>query len=177
MAKSGRKAGNDGASAVPDKVYRKELRRLQAELVKVQQWLRQEQVRLVVIFEGRDAAGKGGRIKRITQYLNPRFAQIVALPAPTERDRTQWYFQRYAEHLPAAGHAVLFDRSCTTGPARDDKHRAHLNMMAHLLSTLPYREVALPELALPHRPAARGYVRPPRDVQNYVPDHTAALLG
>ena len=107
MAKDGKPAG----SSVPRKVYDKELRRLQTELVKVQEWLRQEQARLVVIFEGRDAAGKGGTIKRVNQYLNPRFARIVALPAPTERERTQWYFQRYVEHLPAAGHAVLFDRS------------------------------------------------------------------
>ncbi|MFL6072825.1 MAG: polyphosphate kinase 2 [Mycobacteriales bacterium] len=276
MAKGGKGGKGESTSSVPDKAYRKELRRLQAELVKAQQWLRQEQARLVVIFEGRDAAGKGGTIKRVTQYLNPRFAQIVALPAPTERDRTQWYFQRYVEHLPAAGHAVLFDRSwynragvehvmgyCTPTEYRrflqqcpiferllvgdgvllrkywfsvsdteqqrrfrsrledpmrrwklsamdlesvtrwedysrakdemfvhtdipeapwyvvesDDKHRAHLNMIAHLLSTLPYREVAPPELTLPHRPAARGYQRPPRDTQTYVPDHAATLLG
>ena len=79
---------------------------------------RQQGARLVVVFEGRDAAGKGGAIKRVTEYLNPRVARIVALPAPTERERTQWYFQRYVEHLPAAGEIVLFDRSPgTTGPA------------------------------------------------------------
>jgi len=84
---------------------------LQAELVKAQEWVRAEGHRLVVVFEGRDAAGKGSTIKRVTQYLNPRVARIVALPAPTERERTQWYFQRYISQLPAAGEIVLFDRS------------------------------------------------------------------
>ena len=92
-------------------VYEAELLRLQAELVELQEWVRSEGERVVVVFEGRDAAGKGGTIKRITQYLNPRVARIVALPRPTERERTQWYFQRYVEHLPAAGEIVLFDRS------------------------------------------------------------------
>jgi polyphosphate kinase 2 len=96
---------------VPKKLYRRELLRLQAELVKVQGWVRAEGSRLVVVFEGRDGAGKGSTIKRVTEYLNPRVARIVALPAPGERDRTQWYFQRYIEHLPAAGEIVLFDRS------------------------------------------------------------------
>ena len=96
---------------MPAKLYERELFRLQAELVKVQEWVRAEGQRLVVIFEGRDAAGKGSTIKRVTQYLNPRVARIVALPAPTERERTQWYFQRYVSHLPAAGEIVLFDRS------------------------------------------------------------------
>jgi len=93
------------------KVYEKELYRLQAELVRVQTWVRATNQRLVVLFEGRDAAGKGGTISRITHYLNPRFARIVALPVPTERQRGQWYFQRYVEQLPAAGEMVLFDRS------------------------------------------------------------------
>ena len=92
-------------------MYEAELYRLQGELVKMQEWVRAEGARMVVIFEGRDAAGKGGTIKRVTQYLNPRVARIVALPAPTERERTQWYFQRYIDHLPAAGELVLFDRS------------------------------------------------------------------
>jgi polyphosphate kinase 2 len=91
--------------------YDKELRRLQVELVKLQEWVRHEGLKVVVLFEGRDAAGKGGTIKRITQSLNPRVCQVVALPAPTERERTQWYFQRYVAHLPAAGEIVLFDRS------------------------------------------------------------------
>ena len=93
------------------KTYERELFRLQSELVVMQDWVRQTGARVVVIFEGRDAAGKGGAIKRIAQFLNTRGARIAALPAPTERQRGQWYFQRYVEHLPAAGEIVLFDRS------------------------------------------------------------------
>ena len=103
--------GTGSAKKLPEAVYEAELRRLQAELVKLQEWVRAEGQRLVVVFEGRDAAGKGGTITRITQYLNPRVARIVALPAPTERERTQWYFQRYVAHLPSAGEIVLFDLS------------------------------------------------------------------
>jgi polyphosphate kinase len=256
------------------KPYEQELFRLQAELVKVQEWVRAEGHRLVVVFEGRDAAGKGSTIKRVTQYLNPRVARIAALPAPTERERTQWYFQRYIAHLPAAGEIVLFDRSwynragvemvmgfCTPDeyhrflrqcpifermlvedglllrkywfsvgdteqetrfrsrledPMRqwklspmdlesiarwedysrakdqmmvhtdipearwyvvdsDDKRRARINMIAHLLSTLDYHEVTLLPLSLPKRPGSTGYERPPRDTQTYVPDHAASL--
>ena len=101
----------DKAEKLPRKTYEKELLRLQTELAKLQEWVRAEGARLVVIFEGRDAAGKGGTIKRVTEHLNPRIARIVALPTPTERERTQWYFQRYIQHLPAAGEIVLFDRS------------------------------------------------------------------
>jgi polyphosphate kinase len=261
---------------VPKKVYEQELLRLQAELVKVQEWVRDEGHRLVVIFEGRDAAGKGGAIKRVTQYLNPRVARIAALPAPTERERGQWYFQRYIAQLPAAGEIVCFDRSwynragvekvmgfCTPeeyhrflhqcpifermlvedgvmlrkywfsvsdaeqearfhsrmkDPMRswklspmdlqsisrwedysrakdqmmvhtdipeapwmvvesDDKRRARLNMIAHLLSTLNYHEMEQPPLELPKRPKSAGYERPPRDTQSYVPDHAASLVG
>jgi polyphosphate kinase 2 len=228
----------------------------------------------VVIFEGRDAAGKGSTIKRVTQYLNPRIARIAALPAPTEREQAQWYFQRYIEHLPASGQIVLFDRSwynragvehvmgfCTKeeyarflhqcpiferllvedgillrkywfsvsdaeqqerfrsrleDPMRrwklssmdlesvtrwedysrakdemmlhtdipeapwfvvesDDKRRARINMIAHLLSTIPYHDVQRSQLDLPARPPAQGYVRVPREMQTYVPDHAAAL--
>src|SRR3954452_13446114 len=93
------------------KVYERELFRLQAELVSMQEWVREERARVLVLFEGRDAAGKGGAIKRVTEYLNPRVARIVALPAPTERQRGQWYFQRYVEQLPAAGEIALFERS------------------------------------------------------------------
>jgi polyphosphate kinase len=91
--------------------YEKELRRLQVELAKLQEWVRHEGLRVVAIFEGRDAAGKGGAIKRITDTLNPRICRVVALGTPTEREKTQWYFQRYVPHLPAAGEMVLFDRS------------------------------------------------------------------
>ncbi len=93
------------------RVYEKELRRLHIELVKLQAWVKEKGLKVVVIFEGRDAAGKGGTIKRITETLNPRVARVVALGTPTEREKTQWYFQRYVPHLPAAGEIVLFDRS------------------------------------------------------------------
>jgi polyphosphate kinase 2 len=260
---------------IPKKIYEDELYRLQAELVKLQEWVRLEGLRVVVIFEGRDAAGKGSAIKRVAEYLNPRVAQIVALPTPTERQRTQWYFQRYVDHLPAAGEIRLFDRSwynragvehvmnfCTPAeydrflyqapifenlliedgiilrkywfsvsdeeqerrfksrledPMRqwklspmdldsitrwedysrakdemlvhtdtaespwfvveaDDKRRARLNMIHHLLSTIPYEQVMRPPLELPHRPKSSGYVRPPRDLSSYVPDYAASLL-
>ncbi|MBO0787144.1 MAG: polyphosphate kinase 2 [Actinobacteria bacterium] len=271
-------AHKDGkrAQRLPRTLYERELYRLQTELVKLQEWARAERARLVVIFEGRDAAGKGGAIKRVSQYLNPRLARIAALPAPTERERSQWYFQRYIAHLPAAGEIVLFDRSwynragvervmgfCSNeeygrflhqcpiferllvedgillrkywfsvsdeeqerrlrsrleDPARrwklskldlesvtrwedysrakdemfvhtdipeapwyvvdcDDKRRARINMMAHLLSTIPYHDVRLPGLTVPHRPASRGYVRMPRESQTFVPDHAATLDG
>jgi polyphosphate kinase len=118
-------ATNDGASAktkkkkssaparrkISDAVYEAELFRLQTEFVNLQEWVRHSGARLVVIFEGRDAAGKGGAIKRITEYLNPREARIAALPAPSDRERGQWYYQRYIAHLPAKGEIVLFDRS------------------------------------------------------------------
>ncbi len=264
-----------GGGQLPKDVYEAELFRLQSELVKVQEWVRVEKPRIVVIFEGRDAAGKGGTIKRITQYLSPRTVRIAALPAPTERERGQWYFQRYIEHLPSAGEIVLFDRSwynragvekvmnfCTPDEYRrflhqcpiferllvedgillrkywfsvsdqeqqrrfksrlkdpmrqwklstmdlesitrwedysrakdemmvhtdiaeapwyivesDVKKRARLNMMAHLLSTIPYRDVARPPLELPPRPKPKGYERPPRDQAMYVPDHSATLV-
>ncbi|KOU12827.1 polyphosphate kinase 2 [Streptomyces sp. MMS21 TC-5] len=255
-------------------VYERELLRLQTELVKLQEWVRTEGARLVVVFEGRDAAGKGGTIKRVSEHLNPRVARVAALPKPTERERGQWYFQRYVEHLPAAGEIVLFDRSwynragvehvmgfCTPAehqrflrqcpvfermlvedgillrkywfsvsdavqeerfrhrtedPLRrwklspmdlesltrweaysrakdemlvhtdtqdcpwyvvesDDKRSARLNMIAHLLSSVPYEDVALPSLVLPPRPPSTGYVRPPKDLQKAVPDHAATL--
>jgi polyphosphate kinase len=108
------KPAKDAVSApqrVPAKLYQAELLRLQAELVKLQEWVRVEGARLVVVFEGRDAAGKGSTIKRVSEYLNPRVARIAALPAPSEREQTNWYFQRYISHLPAAGEVVLFDRS------------------------------------------------------------------
>jgi polyphosphate kinase 2 len=246
--------------------------------VKLQQWVRATGARVVVVFEGRDAAGKGGTIKRITEYLSPRVARIAALPVPTEREKSQWYFQRYVAHLPAAGEIVLFDRSwynragvekvmgyCTpqehprflrqtpifeqmliddgillrkywfsvsdaeqlkrfrsrlTDPVRrwklsptdlesinrwedysrakdemfvhtdlpaspwfvvesDVKKHARINMIAHLLSSVPYEDVAAGEgIELPDRPAAsRGYERPPRELSTYVPDAASSLLG
>ena len=261
---------------LPRKVYETELVRLQAELVLMQEWVRNRGARLVVVFEGRDAAGKGSAIKRVTEFLNPRVARITALPAPTERQRSQWYFQRYVEQLPAAGEIVLFDRSwynragvewvmgfCTKqehqrflrqcpiferllvedgillrkywfsvsdaeqerrfasrlkDPMRrwklspmdlesitrwenysrakddmfvhtdlpeapwhvveaDDKRRARINMIAHLLSTVPYGQVPPPPLELPARPPSKGYERTPREMQTYVPDHAATLLS
>jgi polyphosphate kinase 2 len=259
---------------LPRKVYERELLRLQAELVKLQEWVRGESARLVVVFEGRDAAGKGGAIKRFTEHLNPRVVRIAALPKPTERERSQWYFQRYIEQLPAAGEIVLFDRSwynragvervmgfCTLeehrrflqqcpiferllvddgillrkywfsvslaeqerrfrariddpmrqwklspmdlesvsrwedySRAKDDmfvqtditeapwhvveseeKRRSRINMIAHLLSSIPYYEMSREMLSLPPRPAATGYPRPDRRLQTYVPDHASTL--
>ncbi|HEY5776146.1 MAG TPA: polyphosphate kinase 2 [Xanthomonadales bacterium] len=96
---------------IKTRVYERELARLQLELVKLQMWIRHKGLKIVVIFEGRDAAGKGGTIKRITEPLNPRTCRVAALPEPTDRQKTQWYFQRYAAHLPAAGEMVLMDRS------------------------------------------------------------------
>ena len=114
-AKSAAGKDNGETAARPTKIatkrYEKELFRLQAELVTMVEWIKHHGLKVVVIFEGRDAAGKGGVIKRITQHLSPRICRVVALPAPTEREQTQWYFQRYVPHLPAAGEMVLFDRS------------------------------------------------------------------
>ena len=254
---------------LPRKTYELELLRLQTELAKLQEWVRAEGARLVVIFEGRDAAGKGGTIKRVTEHLNPRVARIAALPKPTERERTQWYFQRYAEHLPAAGEIVLFDRSwynragvervmgfCSDEQyeeffrsvpefekmlgrsgiqllkywfsisdeeqhlrflsrihdplkqwklspmdlesrrrwedytkakeamlerthipeapwwmvAADDKKKARLNCIAHLLSQVPYREVDHPTVVLPPRVRHEDYVRRPVPETMYVPE-------
>jgi polyphosphate kinase len=108
----GRPKGWYSASgALKRKAYEGELAALQVELVKLQSWVRHQKLKVVVIFEGRDAAGKGGAIKRVTEKLNPRVCRIAALPTPTERERTQWYFQRYVAHLPTAGEIVLFDRS------------------------------------------------------------------
>ncbi|MCT1712035.1 polyphosphate kinase 2 [Dietzia cinnamea] len=264
-----------GLEKLPKKAYESELKRLQAELVEMQAWLRETGNRLVVVFEGRDAAGKGSAIKRITQYLNPRHARVVALPAPTEVQRTQWYFQRYIEHMPAAGEIVIFDRSwynragvervmgfCTTDEYRrflhqapiferllvedgimlrkywfsvsdeeqerrfrsrhsdpmrrwklspmdlesitrweeysrakdemfihtdipeapwftvesEDKKRSRINVISHLLSTVPWEQLEPPELEIPERPEGKGYERPPREEFKYVPDVAARLL-
>ncbi len=110
FAEIGEHSSQDQLS-IERRFYFRELFRLQGELVKLQDWVIHKKLKVVVLFEGRDAAGKGGAIKRITQRLNPRVCRVAALPAPSERERTQWYFQRYVQHLPAAGEIVLFDRS------------------------------------------------------------------
>jgi polyphosphate kinase 2 len=120
---------------LPRKLYEKELLRLQTELVRMADWVKAEGARVVVVFEGRDAAGKGGVIKRITQFISPRLCRVAALPAPTEREQTQWYFQRYVAQLPAAGEIVLFDRSWynragvehVMGFCSDDEYRRFLH--------------------------------------------------
>ena len=119
---------------ISNAVYERELARLQVELVKLQEWIRHAELKVVVIFEGRDAAGKGGTIKRITEPLNPRICSVVALPAPTEREKGQWYFQRYVAHLPTRGEMVIFDRSWynragverVMGFCTDDEYREFL---------------------------------------------------
>lgn len=250
-----------------DKFYEKELEKLQLELVKLQEWIKNKNLRIVVIFEGRDAAGKGGTIKRITQCLNPRICRVVALGVPTEKEKTQWYFQRYVAQLPAAGEMVLLDRSwynragvehvmkfCSkeeykeflrscpeferliirsgillikywfsvsdqeqekrfqdrnsdpikrwklspmdlTARAKwveyskakdemfrytdikeapwfvvnaDDKKRARLNCIHHLLSMIPYKNVTPKPLALPPRQKDTGYKRPPIKSQYFI---------
>lgn len=250
------------------KNYEKELARLQRELVKLQEWIKYKKLKVVVIFEGRDAAGKGGVIKRITESLNPRICRVVALGTPTEREKTQWYFQRYIPHLPANGEMILFDRSwynragvehvmgfCTLeeynefmrscpefermlirsgiivikywfsvsdeeqerrfqaridDPTKrwklspmdlasrekwveyskakdemfkytdikqapwyvvpaDNKKRARLNCIHHLLSLIPYKDLTPKPIVLPPRQADKGYIRPPITDQTFVP--------
>jgi polyphosphate kinase len=252
-----------------EETYEAELTKLQVELVKLQEWIRVRGLKVVILFEGRDAAGKGGAIKRITLSLNPRVARVVALPAPTEREKTQWYFQRYVPHLPAAGEMVLFDRSWynRAGVERvmgfatedeveeffrscpefermlvrsgiilikywfsvsdaeqerrfrdriedptkrwklspmdlqsrarwveysmakdemfrhtdikqapwhvvnaDDKRRARLNVISHLLSLIPYQDLTPEPMTLPPREPDRGYIRPPIDEQSFIPE-------
>jgi len=256
-------------SAIKKKDYEKELARLHVELIKLQEWIKARGLKVVVIFEGRDAAGKGGTIKRITETLNPRVCRVVALGTPTEREKTQWYFQRYVPHLPAAGEMVLFDRSwynragvervmgfCTEEEYReflrscpeyermlvrsgivlikywfsvsdeeqerrfqariddrtkrwklspmdlqsrarwveyskakddmfastdikqapwhvvssDDKRRARLNCLSHLLSLIPYEDLTPEPIELPPRQKDQGYVRPPLGDQSFVPE-------
>ncbi len=251
------------------KTYEDELEELQIELVKLQEWIKHKGLKVVVVFEGRDAAGKGGTIKRITQTLNPRICRVVALGNPTEREKTQWYFQRYVSHLPAAGEMVLFDRSwynragvervmgfCNEeeyweflrscphfehmiihsgiilikywfsvsaeeqekrfkarlkDPTRrwkispidiasmskwvdysrakdemffytdtkhspwlvveaDDKKKARLNCIHHLLSKIPYESLDRENVKLPERVISKGYVRPPMEEQTFVPE-------
>jgi polyphosphate kinase 2 len=262
-------AGISVSEPLRNKAYLAELGRLQVELVKLQEWIRQQGLKIVVLFEGRDAAGKGGVIKTITQSLNPRVCRVVALAAPTERERTQWYFQRYVSQLPAAGEMTLFDRSwynragvervmgfCSDDKYRefirscpefermlirsgiilvkywfsvsdaeqerrfqarisdptkrwklspmdlqsrsrwldyskakdemfahcdikqapwyvvnaDDKKRARLNCITHLLSVIPYEDLTPELMELPPRQSNTGYVRPPLTDQTFVPE-------
>ena len=257
------------AKKLPSDFYHSELLRLQVELVKLQEWIKHEGLKVVVLFEGRDAAGKGGVIKRITERLNPRVCRIVALGTPSEQEKTRWYFQRYVAHLPAAGEMTLFDRSwynragvervmgfCNDEEYReflrscpefermlvrsgiilvkywfsvsdeeqekrflkrirdprkrwklsdmdvqsrarwvdysrakdemfrytdikqapwwvvdaDNKKRARLNCIRHLLSQIPYRDLTPPPVELPPRDQGTGYVRPPLEEQSFVPD-------
>ena len=133
-AKSAARPKKTRPRKIGNRRYERELFDLQVELVKMLEWIKHEGLKVVVIFEGRDAAGKGGVIKRITQHLSPRICRVVALPAPTEREQTQWYFQRYVPHLPAAGEMVLFDRSWynragverVMGFCTDEEHREFL---------------------------------------------------
>ena len=250
------------------KKYEKELAKLHIELVKLQRWVKHKGLKVVVLFEGRDAAGKGGTIKRISEPLNPRVCRVVALGTPSDREKTQWYFQRYVAHLPAAGEIVLFDRSwynragvekvmgfCTyeeynefmrscpqfemmiqrsgiilikywfsvsdkeqekrfqeriDNPTKrwkispmdlkarekwvdysrakddmfaatdipespwnvveaDDKRRARLNCISHLLKNVPYEDLPLEKIELPPRQKAIDYERPPMETQTFVP--------
>ncbi|TRZ74915.1 MAG: polyphosphate kinase 2 [Bacteroidetes bacterium] len=254
---------------MPSDFYEDELIKLQIELVKLQEWIKYKGLRVIVLFEGRDAAGKGGTIKRITECLNPRVCRVVALGIPTEREKTQWYFQRYADHLPAAGELVIFDRSwynragvervmefCTDDeywdflrscpnfetmlirsgiilikywfsvsdmeqeqrfiqriedPTRrwkispmdmvartkwveyskakdemfaytdtkqspwyvvegDDKRRARLNCISHLLSMISYKKVPREKIVLPPLEKDKSYIRPPMSEQTFVPE-------
>ncbi len=251
------------------KAYRKELARLQVELVKLQEWVKATGLKVVILFEGRDAAGKGGAIKTLMLSLNPRYARVAALPAPTERERSQWYFQRYVAYLPAAGEMVFFDRSwynragvervmgfCTDAeyeefqrscpefermlvrsgimivkywfsvsdaeqerrfqdriddPRKrwklspmdlqsrsrwveyskakdemfahtdikqapwyvvngDDKKRARLNLISHLLGLIPYQDLTPDPITLPPRQRDDGYIRPPIGDQTIIPE-------
>jgi polyphosphate kinase 2 len=268
-AREAAEAEEAASTRLGKKAYENELARLQVELVKLQEWIKHQGLKVVVVFEGRDAAGKGGVIKRITQSLNPRGCRVVALAAPTERERSQWYFQRYVAHLPAAGEMVLFDRSwynragvervmgfCTDEEYQeflracpefermlsrsgiillkywfsvsdaeqeqrfqrriqdatrrwklspmdlksrelwveyskakdemfhytdtrqspwyvvqaDDKRRARLNCISHLLSLIPHQDLTPEPIVLPPRRDDSGYVRPPMSEQNFVPD-------
>lgn len=264
-----KRSSDDKPKKLKTEFYESELARMQTELVKLQEWIKHKGLRVVVIFEGRDAAGKGGVIKRITEPLSPRICRVVALAVPTEREKTQWYFQRYVAHLPAAGEMAIFDRSWYNRPGvervmgfctdeqleeffrscpefermlvhsgilvvkywfsvsddeqekrfqerineqtkrwklspmdlesrtrwedysqakdemfahtdikqapwyvihADDKRRARLNCISHLLSMIPYEDLTPEPIELPPRVEPRGYVRPPMSDQTFVPE-------
>ncbi|QGU06794.1 Polyphosphate kinase 2 (PPK2) [Corynebacterium occultum] len=275
MGKKDTSEQQNSPSKLSKREYEHELKRLQAELVDMQQWVVETGARVVIVMEGRDAAGKGSAIKRITQYLNPRTTRIEALPAPNSREKGQWYFQRYVERLPTAGEIVIFDRSwynragvervmgfCTSQEYRrflhqapiferllvedgimlrkywfsvsdeeqiarfqsrledplrrwklspmdlqsitrwedysrakdemfihtdipsapwytvesEDKKRSRINVISHLLSTIPYEKIDRPLPDIPKRPKSeREYQRPPREEFRYVPDVAAKL--
>jgi polyphosphate kinase len=189
-ARNGKSGKAKPTARLPRQVYETELYRLQAELVKMQEWMRSERARMVVIFEGRDAAGKGSTIKRVTEYLNPRVARIAALPVPTEREQSQWRWKLSPMDLESitrwedysrAKDEMFIHTDIPEAPwhvvESDDKRSARVNMIAHLLSTIPYHDVTLKPLRLPPRPEPHGYVRVPRDMQAYVPDHAAQLAA
>lgn len=269
-AKKSSKNGKEKSKStkISKKKYEAELAKLQIELVKLQRWVKHHGLKVIVLFEGRDAAGKGGAIKRISETLNPRVCKVVALGTPSDREKTQWYFQRYVAHFPAAGEIVLFDRSwynragvekvmgfCTydeynefmrscpqfetmiqrsgiillkywfsvsdqeqekrfqdriKDPTKrwkispmdlkarekwvdysrakddmfaatdipespwnvveaDDKKKARLNFISHLLATIPYQDLPVEEIKLPPRQKAINYERPPLETQNFIP--------
>jgi polyphosphate kinase 2 (PPK2 family) len=178
------------AVEVKRKDYEAKLDELHMELVKMQYWIKATGKKLVVLFEGRDAAGKGGTIKCLSEPLNPRGCRVVALGKPSDTERTQWYFQRYVAHLPPAGEIVLFDRSwynragvervmgfCTQEEYTEflrscpDFERARLSCVGHILSMVPYEDATPPPLKLPpRRPQEDTYVRLPKCDLNIVPD-------
>jgi polyphosphate kinase 2 len=269
IQKSHHKENHNPANSIDKKTYEDELIKLQIELVKLQEWIKHQGLKVVILFEGRDAAGKGGTIKRITLRLNPRICRVVALGVPTEREKTQWYFQRYVAHLPAAGEMVLFDRSwynragvervmgfCSDEEYReflrstpefermlirsgiillkywfsvsdeeqekrfqarlhdptkrwklspmdlesrrrwedyskakdemfaytdikqapwyvvnaDNKKKARLNCISHLLSMIPYEDLTPAKIKLPPREERKSYVRPPITDQTFIPE-------
>jgi polyphosphate kinase 2 (PPK2 family) len=155
------------------KDYERELARLHVEFVKLQQWVVHKGLKVCIVFEGRDGAGKGGTIEAMTQRVSPRIFRVVALPAPTEREKSQMYLQRYIPHLPAAGEVVIFDRSWynRAGVERatdtawapwysvrsDNKRRARLNALTHILSKIPYEELPRSKVKLPKRQERGDY--------------------
>ena len=145
--------------------YEKELAKLQVELVKLQEWIRHKGLKVLVIFEGRDAAGKGGVIKRVTQSLSPRVCRVGALAAPTAREKNQWYFQK-----DEMFHHTDIKQAPWYVVDADSKKRARLNCIHHLLSCVPYKDLTPESIKLPPRQKDTGYVRPPLSDQAFVPE-------
>jgi polyphosphate kinase 2 (PPK2 family) len=170
-------AAGDTPKILSKKQYEKELVRLQEELVRLQEWIVHAGLRVAVLFEGRDTAGKGGVIKRIAEKTNPRVVRTVALGTPTDREKTEWYFQRYVAQLPAAGEMVLFDRSWynragverVMGFATEAECREFLRAAPDFeLERIPYEPVPVESIELPPR-QERPYARPPIETQTFVP--------